>query len=129
MSNSKSNKNVLYRPLQQAIRCPKKTLRPSPRGHKMVGQRLLKQRLERALQHCPWRKSIEHMYHCQHVYWLRSISCLFMTLLENYEYFLLCSGFWNQSISRCFMPSIDFSMKNCLWHELAASPVDDSCLH
>jgi hypothetical protein len=53
----KINISVLYRPLLQAIRCPKKTLRPSPRGHKMVGQRWLKQRREKALQRCPWRKS------------------------------------------------------------------------
>ena len=37
--------------------------------------------------------SLEHMNrcHCQHVYWLHyRISCLFISLLEFYDYFLLC---------------------------------------
>ena len=95
--------SVLYRPLLQAIHCPKKTLRPSPRGHKMAGRRLLKQRLERDLQHCPWRKSIEHMDRCQHVYWLHySISCLFIIILQYYEYFLLCSATSQSVDASCF---------------------------
>jgi hypothetical protein len=59
-----------YRLPLRATRYPKKTSRLSPREHKTVGRRLLRQRLERVLQPCPWRKPINHMNRPEHVYML-----------------------------------------------------------
>jgi hypothetical protein len=65
-----------------------KTSRLLPRGHRMVGLKLSRQRLERALQPCPWRKSKRRKILCRwRVSWLSCcVLIIFFTKIFLYLY-------------------------------------------